>query len=118
MTHVFIEERLFNTGGALAKLVARRPLYPREIDGRDFYFLGTQLWHGDRGYAVYLAMIIAMSYFTCPLDRKAGAGVGEESGADTAAADSDLAQHRWRLGGTGLCRRWLRFWSLSVNLSR
>ena len=64
MTHVFIEERLFNAGGALAKLWHVDPFTHREIDGHDFYFLGTQLWHGDVAYAVYMAMIIAMSYFT------------------------------------------------------
>ena len=26
--------------------------------------MGTQLWHGDIAYLAYLAMIIAMSYFT------------------------------------------------------
>jgi len=64
MTHVFIEQRLFNSGGALAKLWHVDLFTHREIDGHDFYFLGTQLWHGDVAYAVYLAMIITMSYFT------------------------------------------------------
>jgi len=64
MTHVFIGERLFNAGGALAKLWHVDPFTHREINGRDFYFLGTHLWQGDIAYPVYLAMIIAVSYFT------------------------------------------------------
>jgi peptidoglycan/LPS O-acetylase OafA/YrhL len=64
MTHVFVGERLFNAGSVLAKLWHVDPFTHREIDGHDFYFLGTQLWHGDMAYAVYLALIIAMSYFT------------------------------------------------------
>jgi peptidoglycan/LPS O-acetylase OafA/YrhL len=36
----------------------------RQVDGGDVAFLGTQLWHGDIAYLAYLAMIIAMSYFT------------------------------------------------------
>ena len=64
MTHVFIGERLFNAGSALAKLWHVDPFTHREINGHDFYFLGTRLWHGDMVYLVYLAMVIAVSYFT------------------------------------------------------
>jgi peptidoglycan/LPS O-acetylase OafA/YrhL len=64
MTHVFVGEKLFNAGSMLANLWHVDPFTHREINGHDFYFLGTRLWHGDIAYAVYLAMIIAMSYFT------------------------------------------------------
>jgi len=64
MTHAFIGRRLFDAANALDKLWHIEPFTHRDINGRDFYFLGTQLWHGDIAYPVYLAMIIAMSYFT------------------------------------------------------
>jgi peptidoglycan/LPS O-acetylase OafA/YrhL len=64
MTHVFVGERLFNAGSMLANLWHVDPFTHRVINGHDFYFLGTRLWHGDIAYTVYLAMIIAMSYFT------------------------------------------------------
>src|SRR5438552_3031138 len=64
MTHVFVEQRLFNSGGALAKLWHVDLFTHREIDEHDFYFLLTHLCHVDVAYAVYLAMIITMSYFT------------------------------------------------------
>jgi peptidoglycan/LPS O-acetylase OafA/YrhL len=64
MTHAFIGRRLFDAANALDKLWHIEPFTHRDINGRDFYFLGTQLWHGDIAYLVYLAMIIAMSYFT------------------------------------------------------
>jgi len=44
--------------------MAYRPFYAPPDRRRDVAFLGTQLWHGDIAYAAYLAMIIAMSYFT------------------------------------------------------
>jgi peptidoglycan/LPS O-acetylase OafA/YrhL len=64
MTHVFVGERLFTAGSMLANLWHVDPFTHREISGHDIYFLGTRLWQGDIAYAVYLAMIIAMSYFT------------------------------------------------------
>ncbi|HMH17901.1 MAG TPA: acyltransferase [Burkholderiales bacterium] len=64
MTHVFVGEKLFNAGSVLAHLRHVEPFTHREINGQDTYFLGTQLWHGDIAYPVYLALIIAMSYFT------------------------------------------------------
>jgi peptidoglycan/LPS O-acetylase OafA/YrhL len=64
MTHVFVERRMFDAAGALDKLWHINPFTHRDINGQDFYFLGTQLWHGDVAYLVYLAMIITMSYFT------------------------------------------------------
>ena len=64
MTHVFVGEKLFNAGSMLANLWHVDSFTHRVINGRDFYFLGTRLWHGDIAYTVYLAMIIAMSYFT------------------------------------------------------
>jgi len=64
MTHVFVERRMLEAAGALDKLWHINPFTHRDINGHDFYFLGTQLWHGDVAYLVYLAMIITMSYFT------------------------------------------------------
>jgi peptidoglycan/LPS O-acetylase OafA/YrhL len=64
MTHTFIGVRLFDAANAFEKLWHIEPFTHRDINGRDAYFLGTQLWHGDIAYLVYLAMIITMSYFT------------------------------------------------------
>jgi peptidoglycan/LPS O-acetylase OafA/YrhL len=64
MTHVFIAKRMFDAATQVEKRWHINPFTHREIDGGDVAFLGTQLWHGDIAYAVYLAMIIAMSYFT------------------------------------------------------
>ena len=64
MTHVFVERRIFDAAGALDKLWHITPFTHRDIGGQDFYFLGTQLWHGDVAYLVFLAMTITMSYFT------------------------------------------------------
>jgi peptidoglycan/LPS O-acetylase OafA/YrhL len=63
MTHVFIAKRMFDAAYQLEKRHIN-PFTHRGIDGGDVPFLGTQLWHGDIAYLVYLAMIIAMSYFT------------------------------------------------------
>ena len=64
MTHSFIGRRMFDAANAFEKLWHIEPFAHRAINGQDFYFLGTQLWHGDIVYLVYLAMIIATSYFT------------------------------------------------------
>jgi peptidoglycan/LPS O-acetylase OafA/YrhL len=64
MTHVFVGEKLFNAGSMLANVWHVDSFTHRVINGHDFYFLGTRLWHGDIAYAVYMAMIIAMSYLT------------------------------------------------------
>jgi peptidoglycan/LPS O-acetylase OafA/YrhL len=64
MTHVFIAKRMFDAAIQLEQRWHIIPFTHREIDGRDVAFLGTRLWHGDLAYAVYLAMIIALSYFT------------------------------------------------------
>jgi peptidoglycan/LPS O-acetylase OafA/YrhL len=64
MTHVFIAKRMLDTGFQLDKRWHIDPFTHREIDGQDTLFFGIQLWHGDIAYLVYLAMIIAMSYFT------------------------------------------------------
>jgi peptidoglycan/LPS O-acetylase OafA/YrhL len=55
---------MFDAGYQLGKLWRIDPFTHREIGGQDTVFLGTQLWHGDIAYPVYLALIIAMSYFT------------------------------------------------------
>jgi len=64
MTHVFIAKRMFDAAYQLEKRWHINPFTYRDIDKGDVPFLGTQLWHGDIAYLVYLAMIIAMSYFT------------------------------------------------------
>jgi len=64
MTHAFIAKRIFDAGIQLDKRWHINPFTHRAIDGEDVPFLGTQLWHGDIAYPVYMAMIIAMSYFT------------------------------------------------------
>ncbi len=64
MTHVFIVRRMFDAGYQLGKLWHVDPFTHRVVDGHDTAFLGTQLWDGDIAYLAYLAMIIAMSYFT------------------------------------------------------
>jgi len=64
MTHVFIVRRMFDAGYQLGKLWHVDPFTHRHIDGQNVVFLGTQLWHGNIAYLVYLAMIIGMSYFT------------------------------------------------------
>jgi len=64
MTHVFVERRIFDAAAALDKLWHINPFTHRDIGGYDHYFLGTQPWHGDIAYPAYLAMVIAMSYFT------------------------------------------------------
>ena len=64
MTHVFVERRMFEAASALDKLLHIQPFTHRDVNGVDFYFLGTRMWHGDVAYLAYLAMIVAMSYFT------------------------------------------------------
>jgi peptidoglycan/LPS O-acetylase OafA/YrhL len=64
MTHVFIAKRMFDAAIQVEQRWHINPFMHRDIGGRDVAFLGTQLWHGDVAYAVYLAMIIAMSYLT------------------------------------------------------
>ena len=64
MTHVFVAKRMFDAGTQLDARWHIDAFTQRRIDGGDVAFLGTQLWHGDIAYAAYLAMIIAMSYFT------------------------------------------------------
>jgi len=64
MTHVFVAGRVFDAAGALHKLWHVEPFTHRDINGHDFYFLGTRLWQGDVGYLVYLALIVATAYFT------------------------------------------------------
>ena len=64
MTHVFVERRMFDAGYQLEKLFHIDLFTHREIDGQDIVFLGTRLWHGDIAYPGYLALIIAMSFFT------------------------------------------------------
>lgn len=64
MTHVFIARRLLDLGRALDRFWSIDFLTQRELDGQQAYFLGTQLWHGDIAYLVYLPIVVAVSYFT------------------------------------------------------
>ncbi len=64
MTHVFIAKRMLDAGIQLDKRWHIDLFTQREINGQDTLFFGTQLWHGDIAYLVYMAMIITMSYFT------------------------------------------------------
>ena len=64
MTHYFIARRLFDAGRVLDKLGHIDPFTRREIDGQYFDVLGSQVWHGDIAYLVFLAIVIAISYFT------------------------------------------------------
>jgi peptidoglycan/LPS O-acetylase OafA/YrhL len=64
MTHVFIARRLLDAGRAIDKSWNVDFLTQREIDGAQTYFLGTQLWHGDIAALAYLAIVVAVSYFT------------------------------------------------------
>lgn len=64
MTHLFIAKRMFDVGYQLDKRWQSNSFTYREMDGGRVELLGTQLWQGDIACAVYLAMIIAMSYLT------------------------------------------------------
>jgi peptidoglycan/LPS O-acetylase OafA/YrhL len=64
MTHVFIARRLFDAGRALEKLWHIDPFTHQEINGQVRDALGTELWHGDIAYAIFLAVVVAVSYFT------------------------------------------------------
>ena len=64
MTHVFVEQRMFDAASALDKLLHIQLFTHRDINGVDFTFLGTRLWLGDAAYLAYLAMVVVMSYFT------------------------------------------------------
>ena len=72
MTHVFVEQRIFDVASAFNKISHLNPFTHREIAGQDIYFLGTRLWHGDLAYLVYLALVVVMSYFTyCWIEKPA-----------------------------------------------
>ena len=64
MTHFFIVRRLFDAGRVLDKLWDIKSLTNLKIDGREVHAFGTQLWHGDLAFPVFLAIVIAVSYFT------------------------------------------------------
>jgi hypothetical protein len=64
MTHVFVARRLLDAGRALDKFWNIDFLTQREIDGEQTYFLGTRLWHGDIAALAYLAIVVAVAYFT------------------------------------------------------
>jgi peptidoglycan/LPS O-acetylase OafA/YrhL len=64
MTHVFVEQRLFDVAGVFGKVSHLDPFTHRDIAGQDIYFLGIQQWQGDLVYPVYLTLVIVMSCFT------------------------------------------------------
>jgi peptidoglycan/LPS O-acetylase OafA/YrhL len=67
MTHVFIARRLFDAARALDKLWhidLFTHLRHYESAGHSFDLLGTQRWQGDIAIVVFLATVIAVSYFT------------------------------------------------------
>jgi len=64
MTHFFIARRMLDVGRALDKFWNIDFLKLHEIDGHQAYLLGTQLWHGDIAYLLFLAMVIAVSCVT------------------------------------------------------
>ena len=64
MTHFFIARRLVDVGRAVNKLWDIDIFARREIDGQYIDVLGTQQWHGDIAYPIFLAIVIAVSYFT------------------------------------------------------
>ena len=64
MTHVFVEQRLFDVAGVFSRITHLNAFTHRDIAGHDIYFLGIQQWQGDMIYLVYLALVIVMSYFT------------------------------------------------------
>jgi peptidoglycan/LPS O-acetylase OafA/YrhL len=64
MTHFFVARRFSDAGRTLNKLWDIDVFTRREFDGKYFDVLGTELWHGDIGYLVFLATVIAISYFT------------------------------------------------------
>ena len=64
MTHVFVGQIMFDAASAFGKVFHFTAFTHRDIEGKDFTFLGTQLWEGDVVYVTYLALIIIMSYLT------------------------------------------------------
>jgi peptidoglycan/LPS O-acetylase OafA/YrhL len=72
MTQLFVLRRLFDAASALDKLSHVHLFTHVDVDGVDTYFLGTQRWHGDIAYLVFLALVIAMSTITYRLIEKPG----------------------------------------------
>ncbi|HZF19997.1 MAG TPA: acyltransferase [Burkholderiales bacterium] len=64
MTHAFIERRLRDAAYAIEKHWHVSPFTVSHVDGRETQLLGTQPWQGDVTYVAYLAMVVAVSYFT------------------------------------------------------
>jgi peptidoglycan/LPS O-acetylase OafA/YrhL len=67
MTHVFIARRFFDAGRAVDKLWHIDLFTHLEHYGSNGLYLdllGTQRWHGDIANVVFLATVIAVSYFT------------------------------------------------------
>ena len=64
MTHVFVEQRLFDVASAVNKLLHVNVFTHRVVGGEDVSFLGARLWYGDIAYVVYITLVITMSYLT------------------------------------------------------
>jgi len=64
MTHVFVEQRMFDAASVFNKILHINLFTHRDIAGQDVYLLGARLWQGDMAYIVYLALVIGMSCFT------------------------------------------------------
>jgi peptidoglycan/LPS O-acetylase OafA/YrhL len=64
MTHAFIERSWRDVALAVERHWHVGVFTHRNIDGQDTLFFGVQSWQGDIAYVGYLAMVIAMSYFT------------------------------------------------------
>jgi peptidoglycan/LPS O-acetylase OafA/YrhL len=64
MTHAFIERSWRDAAYAIEKHWHVSPFTAGNVDGRETQLLGTQPWQGDVAYVAYLAMVVAVSYFT------------------------------------------------------
>lgn len=64
MTHVFVEQRMFDAASAFGKILHANVFTHVEVAGHDVFFLGTRAWQGDLAYIVYLLLVIGMSWVT------------------------------------------------------
>ena len=64
MTHAFVERSWRDLAYALQNHWHIGVFARRTVDGREITLFGVQPWQGDLAYAVYLAMVVAVSWFT------------------------------------------------------